>query len=257
LDSLCFRQIWPPHTKAAAVSASERRLIGARLRGWLTADTGRETANSAAATRRAADLRRARRISSCRNYRLAWDWIQSTGQPNGTSNLILASGSRRLHSRTCAASHLVDWEGQAADSGAAGRRTLRLQSLVSPQCRVIGESVLRPKTCAPGSNGLSGQGQRSVSTSSRRKAGLRRVRRLLHVCQARRAGPLDITAAGQPGRTAASVQISTTGFMSDHNQTLPSGGGLPVHWSNNSGYADSESRQGFSVCTRRREQRGA
>ncbi len=50
---------------------------------------------------------------------------QSTGQPNGTSNLSLASGSRRLHSRTCAASHLRDWEGQAAYSRAAGRRTPR------------------------------------------------------------------------------------------------------------------------------------
>jgi hypothetical protein len=141
--------------------------------------------------------------------------------------------------------------------GPPGGGPLGLQSPVSPQCRVIGESVLRPKTCATGSNGLSGQGQRSVSTSSRRKAGFRRTRRFLHVCQARRAGPWDLTVAGQPGRPAASVQTSTTGFMSDRSQTLPSGGSLPVHWSNNSGYADSESRQGFSVCTRRREQRGA
>ncbi len=31
LDSLCFRQIWPPHTKAAAVSGSVRRLSGVRV----------------------------------------------------------------------------------------------------------------------------------------------------------------------------------------------------------------------------------
>ena len=50
-----------------------------------------------------------------------------------------------------------------------------------------------------------------------------------HVCQVRRAGPWDTTAAGQPGRTAASVQISTTEFRSEHNQTLPSGGSLPAY----------------------------
>ncbi len=137
-------------------------------------------------------------------------------------SLSLASGSRRLHSRTRAASYWWDWEGPS--SGHGGRRAAdppaaepRQSSMPSHQ-----QTVLGPKTCAAGNNagGLSGQGQRSVSTSSRRKAGLRRVRRILHVCQARRAGPWDPTVAGQPGSTATSVQISTTGFMSDRSQAL-------------------------------------
>lgn len=48
LDSLGFRQIWPPHTKAAAVSESARHLSRVRV-----TDSGHgqsETANSAAAT---------------------------------------------------------------------------------------------------------------------------------------------------------------------------------------------------------------
>ncbi len=119
--------------------------------------------------------------------------------------------------------------GPSSGLGAAGRRTRRLQGLISHQCRVIGESVLRPMTCATDNNGLSGQGQRSVSTSSRRKAGPPPGPADFHVCQARRAGPWDLTAAGQPGRPAASVQSSTTWFMSDHSQTLPSGGSLPTY----------------------------
>jgi hypothetical protein len=41
-------------------------------------------------------------------------------------------------------------------------------------------------------------------------------------CQARRPGPGISTAAGQPGRTATSVQTSATGFGSDRSQGLPS-----------------------------------
>jgi hypothetical protein len=45
LESLCFRQIWPKHTKAAIVPTRKGR--GAS-RGLPGADTGGETANSAA-----------------------------------------------------------------------------------------------------------------------------------------------------------------------------------------------------------------
>ena len=48
-------------------------------------------------------------------------------------------------------------------------------------------------------------------------------------CQARRPGPGNSTAAGQPGRTATSVQTSATGFVSDRSQGLPSGGSPPGH----------------------------
>ena len=48
-------------------------------------------------------------------------------------------------------------------------------------------------------------------------------------CQARRPGPWNSTVAGQPGRTATSVQISATGFRSDRSQGLPSGGSPPGH----------------------------
>jgi hypothetical protein len=48
-------------------------------------------------------------------------------------------------------------------------------------------------------------------------------------CQARRPGPGNSTAAGQPGRTATSVQTSATGFRSDRSQGLPSGGSPPGH----------------------------
>jgi len=41
-------------------------------------------------------------------------------------------------------------------------------------------------------------------------------------CQARRPGPGNSTAAGQPGRTATSVQTSATGCGSDRSQGLPS-----------------------------------
>jgi hypothetical protein len=83
----------------------------------------------------------------------------------------------------------------------------------------------------------------------------------LHVCQARRAGPWDFTVAGQPSRTATSVQVSTTGFMSDRSQGLPSGGSPPGHESNarltRVSPTGSEARQWFSSYTGRRQQRRA
>jgi hypothetical protein len=112
-------------------------------------------------------------------------------------------------------------------------------------------TVLGPKTCAAGNNGLLAQGQRSVSTSSRRKADLRRVLRSLHVCQARRAGPWNVTASRAAG------QHSNISSGQHHRVHVRSQSGTAVGRGPAGPRVSSEARHWFSSCTGRHQQRGA
>ena len=170
--------------------------------------------------------------------------MQPTGQPKSASALSLASGSRRLHSRTRAAIHWWDWEGQAADTGAAGRRTLRLQSPVSLQCRVIGEPYSDHRRAPQATTAC----QDRVSGQSVRAAAGRRVS----------AGPGGFSCL--PGAAGRAVGFHGSRAAGPHSN-ISSGQHHGVHVRSQSGTAigrepagprvSSGARQWFSSCTGR------
>ncbi len=70
---------------------------------------------------------------------------------------------------------------------------------------------------------------------------------------------LHLAAPTKAGRTATSVQVSTTGFMSDCSQGMPSDRSAPGHKCrfNSSYFGRPRGRAVVSSCTGRHQQRGA
>jgi hypothetical protein len=212
LDSLCFRQIWPPHTKAAAVSGSVRHL--SRVRVTYSGHGRNETANSAAAT------------AGRRTYARpgGFQVAATTGGPEAGCSL---QDSRRAPAPSV-------WPAVADGSPAEH----------APQA-TVGIGRAEQRTRGPPGGGPSGCRAPSVfnaessANRTRTKDVLRRQQRPVrtgsavsqykqppeggptpgpadfHVCQARQAGPWDFTVAGQPGRTATSVHQSPLQSASD------------------------------------------
>lgn len=227
LDSLGFRQIWPPHTKAAAVSESARHLSRVRV-----TDSGHgqsETANSAAATAGR------RTYAGPGGFQVAattgWPGTGYSQQDSRTAPAssvwpAVADGSTAEHAPRATggigrAEQRTRGPPGGGPSGCRASPVLNAESSANP----YSDQWRAPQTTTACQDKVSGQ---SVQAATGRRASAR-PGGFFYVCRARRAGPWDLTVAGQPGRPAASVQSSTTGFMSDHSQTLPSGGSLPAH----------------------------
>jgi hypothetical protein len=169
LDSLCFRQIWPPHTKAAAISGSVRHLSRVRV-----TDSGHgrnETANSAAATagRRAYARPGGFQVAAATGWPGAGYSRQDSRTAPATSVWpAVADGFTAKHAPQA---YWLGLGGRGADTGAAGRGALRLQSLVSLQCRVIGEPYSDQRRAPQATTAC----QERVSGQSVRAAAGRRV----------------------------------------------------------------------------------